>query len=145
MFAEEYPSLADISLKPDTRPNEKLERRFINDVFQDAVQLKDADVPTVRKYFNNWLASRNGDWNGGNIRFASCILLDTATLLHLQSAWSPYPDNIVSANRLPYWVKMVEAEPQPVDAFRVKVFGEWGLAEYWFERNYRRRDDQGGR
>lgn len=39
--------------EPDTRPNEELERRFINDVFQDVVQLKDADVPTVRKYFND--------------------------------------------------------------------------------------------
>lgn len=134
------PNLANIPVEVDRRPNEELERRFQNDVLQDASLLDNADVSTVRDYFINWIASKKGTWGGGNVRFASCILLDAETLAQLQAVPEGYPTDPVEASGSLYWVKMVEAEPKPVEAFRVRVFGRFGLANYWLSRNDNRDD-----
>lgn len=47
------PNLANIPVEVNRRPNEELERRFQNDVLQDASLLDNADVFTVRDYFIN--------------------------------------------------------------------------------------------
>lgn len=129
--------LADIPIEFDTRPNQEMLRRFENDVLEDAV-LEGASVATVREYFANWIATKDGPSDTGDIRFISCIMLDAETLAQLATV----PDNFPgtgTGHRSPYWVKVVEVEPQPEEAFRVCLFGKFGLAKYWFNRNDSRR------
>lgn len=134
------PNLANIPVEVDRRPNDELERRFQNDVLQDASLLDNADVSTVRDYFINWITSKKGTWARGNVRFASCILLDAETLAQLQGVPEDYLSNPVEGSVSSCWVKMVEAEPKPVEAFRVRVFRQFGLANYWLSRNNSRDD-----
>ncbi|KAH7019017.1 hypothetical protein EDB80DRAFT_187501 [Ilyonectria destructans] len=129
--------LADISLEFDTRPNQEILSRFENDVLEDAV-LEGASVATVREYFANWIATKDGPSNTGDIRFISCIMLDAETLAQLATVPDNFPGT-ETGRRSPYWVKVVEAEPQPEEAFRVRLFGSFSLVNYWFDRNYSRR------
>ncbi|KAJ3548027.1 hypothetical protein NM208_g1213 [Fusarium decemcellulare] len=131
--------LDHIPIEVDTRPNEQMKHRFENDVLEDEKQLEGASVVTVREYFNNWVESKEGTSIAGDMRYAACIMLDAETLAQLATVPKDFPPEGSSGLRSPYWVKMVEAEPKPEEAFRVRVFGESGLVYYWFSRNYRRR------
>jgi hypothetical protein len=53
---------------------------------EDKQQLDDVSVATVRRYFNDWIASKNGTSVAGDVRFTTCIMLDTETLLQLAEA-----------------------------------------------------------
>ncbi|KAH6981736.1 hypothetical protein BKA56DRAFT_615853 [Ilyonectria sp. MPI-CAGE-AT-0026] len=130
--------LADLSLEFDTRPNQEILSRFENDVLEDAA-LEDASVATVREYFADWIATKDGPSNTGDIRFISCVILDAETLAQLATVPGDFPETGTTGFRSPYWVKVVEVKPQPEEAFRVYLFGEFGLAQYWFDRNHNRR------
>ncbi|KAF5012634.1 hypothetical protein FDECE_1326 [Fusarium decemcellulare] len=136
---EERFQLDHIPVEVDTRPNEQMRNRYENDVLEDEKQLEGASVVTVREYFNNWVASKEGTSIAGDMRYAACIMLDAETLVQLATAPKDFPPEGSYGFRSPYWVKMVEAEPKPEESFRVHVFGEFGLVEYWFGRNSRRR------
>ncbi|KAH7122920.1 hypothetical protein EDB81DRAFT_913004 [Dactylonectria macrodidyma] len=131
--------LADLPLTVDTRPNEEPLRRFENDVLEDAAQLQDASVATVREYFRNWIVEKGGATNIGDIRFNSCILLDAEALTQLATAPADFPAPGTKVFRSSYWVKMVDEAPKPDEAFRCRLYREHGLVEYWFRRNYTRR------
>ncbi|KAM0426266.1 hypothetical protein ACHAPT_008306 [Fusarium lateritium] len=123
----------DILPEVDTRPNEELLRRFENDVLEDPA-LEGASRAAVRNYFAEWMLARSG-WRQGNIRFTACILLDAETLAQLAEV----PIDVQNVRNTSYWVKMVEATPPPEEPFRVRLFGPFGLAQYWFDRNHHQR------
>ncbi|KAI8724290.1 hypothetical protein NCS52_00286800 [Fusarium sp. LHS14.1] len=131
--------LDHIPVEVDTRPNDEIVRRYENDVLEDDKKLEGASVATVRKYFNRWIMDKEGTSISGDMRYAACIMLDAETLAQLATAPRDFPPEGSIGLGSPYWVKMVEAKPKPEDTFLVHVFGEYGLVQYWFDRNYRRR------
>ncbi|KAF4468227.1 hypothetical protein FALBO_4886 [Fusarium albosuccineum] len=120
---ERRSQLDHIPIEVDTRPNEQMKHRYENDVLEDEKQLEGASVATVRE----------------RMRYTACIMLDAETLAQLATVPKDFPPEGSYGFGSSYWVKMVEAEPKPEEAFRVRVFGESGLVYYWFSRNYRRR------
>ncbi|KAF9766752.1 hypothetical protein IL306_000802 [Fusarium sp. DS 682] len=138
MEKEDNFELAHISTDVDTRPNEDFVRRYQNDILEDQ-QLDGASVATARGYFNNWIASKNGCSNAGDMRYMACIMLDAETLAQLSKAPKDLPRSTSEHFRSAYWVKMVEAQSKPrsghEDAFRVLLFGKFDLVHYWFDRN----------
>ncbi|KAF4337511.1 hypothetical protein FBEOM_8609 [Fusarium beomiforme] len=131
--------LSQISTEVDTRLNDEFTRRYQNDILQDKQQLDGAPVATVRRYFNDWIASNNGSSVTGDIRFTTCIMLDTETLAQLAEAPQDLHSDSSKYFRSQYWVKMVEAESGYEEAFRALLYGRYGLVEYWFDRNNSRR------
>ncbi|KAL2692543.1 hypothetical protein Neosp_002953 [[Neocosmospora] mangrovei] len=131
--------LPHIPVEVDTRPNDEIVHRYENDILEDETRLDSASVATVREYFNQWVAAKEGTSISGDMRYAACIMLDAETLAQLAEAPRDFPPEGSVRFGSPYWVKMVEAKPKPEDAFLVHVFGEYGLVQYWFDRNYRRR------
>ncbi|KAM6520300.1 hypothetical protein FSOLCH5_005092 [Fusarium solani] len=130
--------LDHIPVEVDTRPNDEIAHRYKNDILEDETRLDSASVATVREYFNQWVAAKEGTSISGDMRYAACIMLDAETLAQLAKAPRDFPPEGSVGFGSPYWVKMVEAEPKPEDAFLVRVFGEYGLVQYWFDRNHRR-------
>jgi hypothetical protein len=128
--------LEHIPVEVDMRPNEELVRRYENPIIQDKGALDNASLATVREYFNKWIASKNViTSSAGDVRFATCIMLDAETLDQLAIAPGGFPRNDQERFRSEYWVKMVEAEPSPGEALRVRVFGEKDLMDYWSVRS----------
>lgn len=133
--------LDHIPIEVDTRPNEELVRRYVNDVLEDSNQLDGASVATVREYFREWIASKQGTDIAGDMRFSACIMLDAETLAQLANAPSDFPLAGTSTYRSLYWVKLVEVHGRPEEPFRVPIFGGlYHLFQYWFDRNYNRRE-----
>lgn len=133
--------LGHVSMEVDTRPNHEFTRRYQNDILQDKQQLDGASVATVRRYFNDWIASNNGTSVAGDVRFTTCIMLDAETLLQLAEAPQDLglDSNSSEFFRSQYWVKMVDAKSGYEEAFRALLYAGDGLAEYWFHRNRSRR------
>ncbi|KAG7413533.1 hypothetical protein ACKAV7_008063 [Fusarium commune] len=131
--------LSNISMEVDTRLNDDFTRRYQNDILQDKQQLDGASVATVRRYFNNWIASNNGSSVAGDVRFTTCIMLDAETLLQLAEAPKDLGSTSSEYYSSQYWVKMVEAESGYDEAFRALLYGRYGLAEYLLHRNSSRR------
>ncbi|KAM5343397.1 hypothetical protein ACJ41O_011934 [Fusarium nematophilum] len=125
--------IPNISLEVDTRADEEILRRFENDVIEGPT-LADASVAAVRDYFTTWTAARGiSGTRYADTRFNACILLDAETLAQLADV----PEDVqLTTSNSPFWVKMVEATTPPEDAFHVAIFGNEGLALYWFHRNY---------
>lgn len=135
---EYYPEHFNSSSQIDLRPIQELQRRYENDILEDPMLLDKADIPTIRNYFVNWISSKNGRWVAGDIRFAAAILLDEETLAQLETVSENPSVSYKSGYEPPYWVKMVEAKPAPVEPFRIRIFGRDDLVEDWFRRNWDR-------
>lgn len=129
--------LGRVSMEVDTRPNHEFTRRYQNDILQDKQQLDGASVATVRRYFNDWIASNNGTSVAGDVRFTTCNMLDAEALLQLVEAPQDLglDSNSSEFFRSQYWVKMVDAKSGYEEAFRALLYAGDGLAEYWFHRN----------
>lgn len=135
---EYYPEYFNSSSQIDLRPIQELQRRHKNDILEDPMLLDKADIPTIRNYFVNWISGKNGRWVAGDIRFAAAILLDEETLAQLETVPENPSDSYRDRHKSPYWVKMIEAKPAPVEPFRIRIFGRDDLVEYWFRRNWDR-------
>ncbi|KAG8355246.1 hypothetical protein FVEN_g6869 [Fusarium venenatum] len=131
--------LDHIPVEVDMRPNEEFLRRFENDILEDKEALDNASLATVCAYFKKWISSKNGTALIGDMRFAACIMLDADTLDQLAAAPEGFPRDTQEGYRSSYWLKLVEAEPNPDEAVRVRVYGHDDLMKYWFDHKFRQR------
>ncbi len=63
-------------------------------------------------------------------------MMDKETMEMLGQLPPEFPEPDKAYFRSDYCVKMVEAVAKPDEAFLVHLFGEDGLVEYWFKRNF---------
>jgi hypothetical protein len=131
----------------DARPSDEFYvHRFVTELVQDREQLNNATIPQACNFFRRWALAR---WqkeekymSASSPRLKSAILLDAEAVAHLQglAARELVDRDELSEAGKEFWVKMVEAQPEPRDMlpglsdyFRVEL---GLLEEYWFDRDY---------
>lgn len=125
----------DLSFVSDEEPTTEFLRRYENDIIEDRENLEDASIATVRAYFRAWVSERKREPYCGNIRFFSCIVLDTETLSQLSLVPEAFDGGSgTQAGEPQYWVKMVDLDNELTpDSFRVRLYwSDWTLVDYWF-------------
>ncbi|KAK8073457.1 hypothetical protein PG994_004356 [Apiospora phragmitis] len=141
----------DFAQTADRRIEDEFYKRFVNEVLEDRDVLSDASVDQIRAYFLPWAqerfaifhpraAARGGrfrDCDPGSPRLFACMLLDAETVEQLQGA--PESPAELYPRLRDFWVKMVEAQPQPrvdfgdasmVDWYRVRLAD---LVTFWWD------------
>ncbi|KAG8674176.1 hypothetical protein FPOAC1_000139 [Fusarium poae] len=140
MYCKDNSAILDhIPVEVDMRPNEEFLRRFENDILEDKEALENASSAAVRAYFKKWISSKRGTALIGDMRFAACVMLDAETLEQFAAVPEGFPRDTQEGYRSSYWLKLVDTDPNPDEAVRVRVYGHDDLMKYWFDRNFRQR------
>ncbi|OAR01210.1 hypothetical protein LLEC1_00160 [Akanthomyces lecanii] len=124
--------------KKSSTAGDEVFARYTPVVLSNYSSLHEAHTDTVRSQFQSWIVQRQGNAQGGDMRYVFCIVLDTETIQKLHDIWCRR--SRVGAAQKQSQVRVLDALPDDEckDAYKVDLRGKYGLVEFSFTRSIRR-------
>jgi hypothetical protein len=126
-----------VPLQVDTSMNREFLSSFENDVMQNRRRLKGASVDSAREQFRDWIVAKHGNASGSNMRYVFAILMDKETMNNLDKCRKKQREASHGTDRqtpMP-WVKVLDSASDVAEPYRVNLYGDFNIVQYWFDRS----------
>ena len=126
-----------VPLKVDTSMNREFLSSFGNDVIQSQRRLNGASVDSAREQFRDWIVANQGNASGSNMRYVFAILMDKETMENLDKCGKKQVEASRHESRqtpMP-WVKVLDIASDVSAPYRVNLYGDYNIVQYWFDRS----------
>ncbi len=122
----------------DSTAGDEVFARFTLEVLSKYSSLNEASTDTVRSQFQSWIIQRQGNPQGGDMRYVFCIILDTETIQRLHDIWCRA--SRVGAAQKQFQLRVLDAllDDECKSVYKLNLRGNYGLVNFWFTRSMRR-------